>query len=380
MNQNINIEIRKEKEADYLATEEMCLRAFWNLHGPGCNEHLLVRKLRQHEDYLPELSRIATVDGKVVAAIMYSKAVIRDGETEFPVLTFGPLAVDPMYQNTGIGGKLLTYTMEIAKEEGYPGILIFGEPKYYPKHGFVTADHFGFTDANGNNFDAFMAYELKEGAFSNRKGKFYESDVFETLSMEEADEMAREFRPILKGNFPCQWSYENATQEKDGYHLEPANHYVKEFRSLFNEYIEELALYKPWFADKKDEQGNYLLPVQDEFFTAVEKKPYVIFEKDKAIGITVMSVPNEEELEDGCISYIEEMFIEKKSRGKKIATDIVKRFLRQQDGNVGFCVLKNNDRAVGIWEELIKNEGYRWKRFESEEDTWFYCVEKAISE
>ena len=112
----------------------------------------------------------------------------------------------------------------------------------------------------------------------------------------------------------------------------------------------------------------------------VEKKAYVIFEKDKAIGITVMSVPNEEELEDGCISYIEEMFIETKSRGKKIATDIVKRFLRQQDGNVGFCVLKNNDRAVGIWEELIKNEGYRWKRFESEEDTWFYRVEKAISE
>lgn len=380
MNPSIDIEIRKEEEKDYLATEEMCLRAFWNLHGTGCNEHLLVRKLRKNEDYIPELSRIATIDGKVVATIMYSKAVIRDGEKEYPVITFGPLAVDPMYQNTGIGGKLLRYTIELAKEAGYPGILIFGEPKYYPKHGFVTADHFGFTDPDGKNYDAFMAFELQEGAFSNMKGKFFESEMFETLTMEEADEMAKEFQPILKGKFPCQWSYENANQEKDGYHVEPAEHYLKEFRSLFNEYIEELALYKPWFADKKDEWGNYLTPVHDEFFSAVEKKPFVIFDDDKAVGITVMSVPNAEELEDDCLSYIEEMYVEKASRGKGIATDIVKRYLRQQNGNVGFCVLKKNKKAVDIWEELMEKEGYKWKRFESDEDTWFYRVEIAVSE
>ena len=35
---------------------------------------------------------------------------------------------------------------------------------------------------------------------------------------------------------------------------------------------------------------------------------------------------------------------------------------------------------IVLKKELIKNEGYRWKRFESEEDTWFYRVEKAISE
>ena len=30
---------------DYYNTEHMTLRAFWNIHGPGCNEHLLVHKL-----------------------------------------------------------------------------------------------------------------------------------------------------------------------------------------------------------------------------------------------------------------------------------------------------------------------------------------------
>lgn len=375
-----NIEIRKETEADYLATEELCLRAFWNLHGQGCDEHLLVRKLRQHEDYLPEISRIATIDGNVAATIMYSKAVIRDGESEYPIITFGPLAVDPMYQNTGVGGKLLKYTMELAREAGFPGIVIFGEPKYYPKHGFVTADHFGFTDAGGNNFDAFMACELQDGAFNHMKGKFHESALLETLTEEEAEKMCKEFKPILKGKFPCQWTYPNASQEKNGYHLEPAKHYLRESRRLFNEYIEELSQYNPWLGEQKDENGNYLEKVYEKYFTTVEKKPYVIFVEDKAVGFTVMSVPDADEQEDGCISYIEEMFVEKQYRGKGIATDIVKRFLKQQEGMCGFSVLKKNEAAVSIWEKLLKEEGYHYKKVDEDEQIWSYFVERKCQQ
>ena len=46
----------------------MVMRAFWNIHGPGCNEHLLVHKLRESEDYIPQLSRIAELDGKISEA------------------------------------------------------------------------------------------------------------------------------------------------------------------------------------------------------------------------------------------------------------------------------------------------------------------------
>ena len=38
--------IRPETPADYAATERMVQRAFWNIHGPGCNEHVLVRLIR----------------------------------------------------------------------------------------------------------------------------------------------------------------------------------------------------------------------------------------------------------------------------------------------------------------------------------------------
>ena len=90
-----NIILRKETKEDYYNTEHMTMRAFWNLHGPGCNEHLLVHKLRESEDYIPELSRVAELDGKIVGAIFYSKAIVKDGDIEHEVLTFGPLAVEP---------------------------------------------------------------------------------------------------------------------------------------------------------------------------------------------------------------------------------------------------------------------------------------------
>lgn len=368
------IEIRKETKEDYLETEELCLRAFCNLHGPGCDEHLLVRKLRMHEDYLPELSRIATIEGKVAATIMYSKAVVKDGDTEYPIITFGPLAVDPMYQNTGVGGALLEYTMELAREEGYPGIAIFGEPGYYPKHGFVTADHFGITDPRGKNYDSLMAFELQEGGFAGVKGKLFESKCFEELTMEEADKLSREYRPILKGVFPCQWTYENACDEKDGYHMEPAEHHLKESRRLFNAYIEELSLYNPWLSTQRDEAGNYLPKIYGDFFKEPEKKMFLVFVEGKAAGFTVMAVPKAEDEPDGCISYIEELYIEKEYRNRGIAKDIVKRFLRQQKGKCGFCVLKKNEVADAIWEALLKKEGYAFTK-NGDEKLWFYQVD-----
>ena len=99
--------IREERKEDYKATELMTMRAFWNIHGPGCNEHLLVHKLRESEDYLPSISRVAELDGKIVGAIFYTKAWVVDGENIHDVISFGPLAVEPMAQSLGVGGMLL---------------------------------------------------------------------------------------------------------------------------------------------------------------------------------------------------------------------------------------------------------------------------------
>lgn len=205
-----DIVIRKEVPEDYHKTEEMTLRAFWNKHHMGCNEHLLVHKLRKSDVYLPELSKVASVADEIIGVICYSKAWLKkedeDGtEQTKEILMFGPLCVVPEWQGCGVGGVLLEETLALAKEAGYEGVVIFGEPDYYPRHGFQTCDHFGITTADGKNFDAFMGIELVEGGLSGFGGKFYEPEVFEDLPEEENVEFTKQFHAPAKRKFPGQW-------------------------------------------------------------------------------------------------------------------------------------------------------------------------------
>ena len=200
-----NLIIRQENEKDYFNVEYMTKKAFWNLHFPGCNEHYLVHNLRKSEDYIPELSRVAEIDGQVVGIIMYSKAYVTDGINKTEVLTFGPLCVEPSYQNKGIGGVLLETTMDLARKAGYKGVIIFGEPGYYPKHGFKTCDNFNITTKDSKNFDAFMGIELVKDGLKGVQGKFYESEVFENLSNEKVDEFDKKFPYMEKLKLPGQW-------------------------------------------------------------------------------------------------------------------------------------------------------------------------------
>lgn len=197
--------IRNETKEDYYATELMTMRAFWNLHGPGCNEHLMVHKLRDAKEYVPELSRVAELDGKIVGAIFYSKARVVDGDIEHEVLTFGPLAVEPTCFSMGIGARLLEETLPLAKKAGYKGVVICGEPKYYPKHGFVTCDRFDIHHPGFGNADAFMAYPLNEG-FEEIHGYFYEAPVFEECEDEkEIEEFTKGFPYYKPLKLSCQW-------------------------------------------------------------------------------------------------------------------------------------------------------------------------------
>lgn len=202
-----DILIRHEVPSDYYNTELMVRRAFWNLHRPGCDEHLLVSKLRTDNAYLPGLSRVAEVDGKIAGFIMYCLSHVEtpDGRLE-EVLTFGPLAVDPEFQNSGIGGYLIEETTRQAAKEGYRGIIIFGEPDYYPRHGFVTSDKFNITTYDGKNFAAFMTKELVKGGLSGIRGRFVIPPVYESLTEDETAEFDKNFPPADKIKFPFHWS------------------------------------------------------------------------------------------------------------------------------------------------------------------------------
>jgi len=197
--------IREERPDDWFATELITKKAFWNKHHQGCDEHYLVHKLRSDPSYMPNLSRVAEVNGKIVGCIIYTKAYVSDGTNKTELLTFGPLCVDPEYQGRGIGRQLLTETMKLAADSGCKGIIIYGEPDYYPLLGFKTCDNFGITTPDGKNFSAFMGIELIPDGMSGVHGKFYEADVFKNLPSEEVVEYDKHFPYIPKQKFPCQW-------------------------------------------------------------------------------------------------------------------------------------------------------------------------------
>ncbi len=157
-----HILIRKEKTNEFRTVENLVREAFWDVYRPGCNEHLLVHRLRNSSIHLPELSFTAEVDGRLAGAIFCSKAVIRrkDGGGQC-VLTFGPLAVAPEFQRQGVGKALMEHTVKQAHSLDYPAIVIYGSPAYYSRFGFEPGEKYGVTDAEGVFRESLQLLPLK---------------------------------------------------------------------------------------------------------------------------------------------------------------------------------------------------------------------------
>lgn len=200
---NEMINVRLEESQDYLTVEEVTKEAFSyperieHSKIGCCLEHYIVHSLRE-KDGINELSFVAEINNKIVGHIIYSKAyILQPDNTKVEVVSFGPLSVLPEYQKQGVGSALMKHSIECAKELGYGAILFFGRPEYYPRFGFVNAKEFNITDCEGNNYNAFMAMELKKDYLKDVTGKFYEAPIYnDDLNREKAKEFDEQFCKI----------------------------------------------------------------------------------------------------------------------------------------------------------------------------------------
>ncbi len=192
----MNINIRNERESEYFYVEAMTRYSFWNVYKPGCDEHVMVHKLRQSEVFIPELDFVAECDEKIVGSIICSKVKILDNDNNIiddsNIAAIGPICVLPQWQNKGIGSMLIMHVKKVAKSLGYKGLVLYGNPSYYHRFGFVNAKEYAITTPDGSNFDAFMLLELDIHSLDNIKGKCYESEAFE-VSKEELETFERNF-------------------------------------------------------------------------------------------------------------------------------------------------------------------------------------------
>jgi predicted N-acetyltransferase YhbS len=171
--------LRREPPADHRAVETLTREAFWNLHGPGCDEHYLAHLLRGADTFIPALDYVAESNGRIVGNILYAKAHIAlDAGGELPVITFGPVSVLPEFQRRGIGKALIEHTLALAREKGYSAVLIYGDPAYYGRLGLRPAEDFGVGSEQNEYCAALQAQELRPGALQNAAGRFVEGSVY----------------------------------------------------------------------------------------------------------------------------------------------------------------------------------------------------------
>ena len=154
------MEIRQERPADYEAVYEVVKTAFATAEHSDGTEQDLVAALRHSPSFIPELSLVAVLDGKIVGHILFTKVTV-GGRTE---LALAPLSVLPACQRQGIGQALMAEGHCIAKRLGFDYSIVLGHPGYYPKAGYRPASLYGIKKPFEVPDESFMALKLNPSA------------------------------------------------------------------------------------------------------------------------------------------------------------------------------------------------------------------------
>jgi len=207
----MNIVIRHEESKDYRRVEEVVREAFWNLYHPGCSEHAVIHQMRDHEDFMPDLSFVIEVDGEIVGSIFYthSKILMGDGR-EIKTITFGPVSILPSMHRKGLGKKLIEHSIAVAKELGHRAILTMGYPYHYEVYGFRGGKKYGISMPDGKFYKGLLVLPLYEGALDNISGHAYFSEGLNPPSEEVLDAFDKEFPHKEKGYQESQKEFEEA--------------------------------------------------------------------------------------------------------------------------------------------------------------------------
>lgn len=148
--------VRAEEPTDFDAIDDIVEAAFGQP-----DEARLVRRLRDSDAYVPDLTLVADDDGEVVGHIMLSYAELK-GETTTRVLSLAPLAVWPGRQRDGVGIALTKEALRLADARGEPLVVVLGHPDYYPRFGFEPARAHGIEPHDAAVPDeAFMVVRLR---------------------------------------------------------------------------------------------------------------------------------------------------------------------------------------------------------------------------
>lgn len=202
-----NVIIRREREADHRAVENLIRESFWNVYRPGCSEHYVIHVLRGDPAFVPELDFVMTWNDVLIGQNMFMKTVIEadDGRT-VNVLTMGPICITPTLKRRGYGRKLLNYSLEKAAALGYGAVLFEGNIRFYGTCGFDYAGKFGIRYHDlpeGADASFFLCRELIPGYLSDVTG-VYQTPKGYYVDDADVEAFDRGFPPKQKLKLPGQ--------------------------------------------------------------------------------------------------------------------------------------------------------------------------------
>ncbi len=163
--------VRLEKPEDIAAVRQVNVAAFGR-----DGEADLVDKLR---GIAGTYSFVAVVSEQVVGHIFFSPVTIAgESPPNLFLLGLAPVAVLPAYQHQGIGSLLIRHSLaecdhfSVAEQYrlGCQAVFVLGNPQYYSRFGFITAQKKELKCEYPLPEEAFMVLELAEGVLAGCRG------------------------------------------------------------------------------------------------------------------------------------------------------------------------------------------------------------------
>ncbi len=87
-----------------------------------------------------------------------------------PALLLGPLAVHPWFRTRGLGGALMRFALDAARQMGHGAVLLVGDAAYYERFGFSTAQTGALWMPGAFDRARLLGLELRAGALAGARG------------------------------------------------------------------------------------------------------------------------------------------------------------------------------------------------------------------
>lgn len=126
-----------------------------------------VYRLREAAEPVPELCFVVEEEGELAATLRFWPVSLPDGRQ---ALLLGPLAVRPELAGRGIGRALVRHGLVQAREQGWPAVLVVGDPKYYQPFGFTREAAAKLRLPGPVDYQRFQGLALEHGALDDVRG------------------------------------------------------------------------------------------------------------------------------------------------------------------------------------------------------------------